>query len=133
VSATDNPYAADFLERHFAEFACYLVALALSVILLFGLLAPKYRPTSRWLRGVFFVCAVVLPVWSALGFLLLLYPAQFTRQTQNYLFHRQLLLQGTLIGLLISLFLSPDFRKLCRLSPTSSRRASLGQKDLTNR
>jgi hypothetical protein len=132
VSASDNPYAADFLERHFAEFVCYLVALALTV-LLFGLLAPKHRPTSRWLRGVFFVCAAVLPMWSAVGLLLLLYSEQFTRQTQNYLFHAQLLLQGTMIGLLISLFLNPEFRKLCRILPTSSRSVSPGQNDLTNR
>ncbi len=131
MSVSDNPYAADFLERHFTEFVCYLVALLLSVILLFGLLAPKYRPTSRWLRSVFLVCAVVLPMWSALGFLLLLYPEQFTRQTQNYLFHAQILLQGTMMGLLISLFLSPEFRKLCRIPPTGSRGASSGQNDLT--
>jgi hypothetical protein len=133
VSARGNPYAADFIERQFAEFVCYLVAQLLPIILLFLLFAPKYRPTFRWLRSVFFVCVVVLPIWSALGFLLLLYPEQFTGQTQNYLFHCQLLLQGTMIGLLISLFLSPEFGKLSRIPSRSSRRASSGQEDLTNR
>jgi ABC-type transport system involved in cytochrome c biogenesis permease subunit len=132
VSASDNPYAADFLERHFAEFVCYLVALVLPVVLLFLLLAPKHRPTSRWVRSVFFVFVIILPVQSALRFLLLLYPEQFTKQTQDYLFQWQLLLRGTMIGLLISLFLSPEF-KIFRRPAASSRRASFEEEDLTNR
>jgi heme A synthase len=133
VSASDNPYAADFIQRHFAEFVCYFMALLLPIILLFLLLAPKHRPTSRWVRRMFFVCVVVLPIQGVLGFLLLLYPEQFTRHTQDYLFQWQLLLRGTMIGLLISLFLSPEFQKLCRIPRASSRSALSGQNDLTNR
>jgi ABC-type transport system involved in cytochrome c biogenesis permease subunit len=132
VSASDNPYAVDFIERHFTEFVCYLMALLLPIILLFLLLAPKHRPTSRWVRSVFFVCVVVLPIQGALGFLLLLYPEQFTRETQDYLLQWQLLLRGTMIGLLISLFLSPEF-KIFRRPPTRPHRASFGEEDLTSR
>ena len=94
---------------------CYAVAPILSLVILFGLLAPKYRHLSSWLRGVFVVLAVINPVWSALGFLSLFYSEHFTRQGRYYLFHWQALLTGIVIGLLISLFLSPEFRKHIRL------------------
>ncbi|PYK19246.1 MAG: hypothetical protein DME55_05075 [Verrucomicrobia bacterium] len=107
MSASDNPYAADFLERHLLEFACYLVEPILSVILLFLLLASKYRHTSRWVRSVFLVFVIILPIQSALGFLLLLYSEHFSGHTREYLFQWKSQLNGIAIGLLISLFLSP--------------------------
>lgn len=132
MSASDNPYAADFLERHFAEFFCYLVAPVLSVAFLFLLLAPKHRPTSRWVRSIFALLAIFGVVWSALGLLLLLYSEQFTRDTRVYLFQWKSHLSGIAMGLLISLILNPEFRKLCR--PSSARAEDRSQHgDLTNR
>jgi hypothetical protein len=133
VSASDNPYAADFLEQHFAEFVCYLVAPVLSVILLFLLLAPKHRPTSRWVRSVFFVFVIILPVQSALGFLLLLYSEHFSRHIREHLFEWKSQLNGIAIGLLISLFLSPEFWKLSRIPSLIRAGHRSQQADLTNR
>ena|SRR5436190_13359557 len=94
---------------------CYSVAPILSLVIVFGMLAPKYRHLSRWLRSVFFVLAVLNPVWSTLGFLSLFYSEHFTRQGRHYLYHWKSQLTGIVIGLLISLFLSPEFRMHMRL------------------
>jgi ABC-type sugar transport system permease subunit len=133
VSASDNPYAADFLEQHFAEFVCYLVEAILPVILLFLLLAPKHRPSSRWVRSVFSVFVIILPVQSALGFLLLLYSEHFNRHTFEYLFQWKSQLNGIAMGLLISLFLSPEFRKLSRIPSLIRAGLRSPQGDLTKR
>ena len=114
MSASDNPYAADFLEQHLTEFVCYLAAPILSIIVLFGLFAPKYRLASRWLRSIFVLLAIFGVMWSALGFLLLLYSEQFSRHTRAYLFQWKSHLSGIAMGLLISLILSPEFRQLAR-------------------
>ena len=103
----------------------YSFAPILSLVILFGLLAPKYRDTSRWLRGVFFVLAIIGPIWSALGFLLLFYSEHFTTQTRDYLFQWQSQLTGVSMGLLISLFLSPEFRQIARVVRTGRSNQSL--------
>jgi membrane associated rhomboid family serine protease len=128
-----NIEAANLVEQHLTEFVCYSAAPSLSIVIVFGLLAPKYRHMSRWLRSIFVVLAITGPIWSALGFLLLFYSGHFTRQGRHYLFQWQSQLTGIAIGLLISLFLSPEFRKLSRIPSLFRRRASLGQEDLTNR
>jgi hypothetical protein len=64
----DNIEAANLVEQHLTEFACYSAAPILSIVIVFGLLAPKYRRMSRWLRSIFVVLAITGPIWSALGF-----------------------------------------------------------------
>jgi membrane associated rhomboid family serine protease len=96
------------------EIFYYSGALILSLAFLFLAIGPKYRHTSRWLRSVVFVLAIVGPIWSALGFLVLFESEHLTRNTHGYLYQWESHLSGIAFGLLISLFLSPEFRQLCR-------------------
>jgi hypothetical protein len=111
----DNAQTANLLEEHLAEFVCYSAAPILSLVFLFLVIAGKYRHRSRWFRSVNLVLAIIGPIWSALGFLLLFYSEHFTRHTRAYLFQWQSQLTGIAIGLLISLFLSPEFRRVSRI------------------
>src|SRR5439155_13568270 len=97
---------------------CYSLAPILSLVILFALPAPKYRNMSRWPRSIFLILAIIGPIWSTFGFLLLFYSEHFTSQSRDYLFQWHSQLTGTAIGLLISLFLSPEFRQVARVLRT---------------
>jgi membrane associated rhomboid family serine protease len=120
MSALGNADAANLVEEHLLEFVCYSAAPVLSLVFLFLTIAPKYRRhASRWVRRVVFVLAILGPIWSALGFLLLFDSEHLTRQTRDYLFQWKSHLGGIAMGLLISLILSPEFRKLSRVRHSS--------------
>jgi membrane associated rhomboid family serine protease len=92
----------------------------LSLSFLFVAFAPKHRNTSRWLRGVCVLLAIIGPIWTALGFMLLFYSSHFTRHTRVSLGAWMSHLSGIAIGLLISLILSPEFREIARCSSRSN-------------
>jgi hypothetical protein len=104
-----------------ASIISYSVAAILSPVCLFLALAPKYCHTSRWLRSIFLLFATILPIQSTIGFLLLFYSEHFARQTSDYLFQWKSQLNGVLIGLLISLLLNPEFRRLARAVRSNGR------------
>jgi membrane associated rhomboid family serine protease len=109
------------------EIFSYSVMPILSIVFLFLTFAPKNRHASRWLRSITVILAVLGPIWSGLGFLLLFYSEHFTRNTRDYLFQWKSHLSGIAMGLLISLILSPEFRQLARAGRRSE------QQGLTNR
>ena len=95
---------------------CYSFVALASVWFFFVAFGPKYRTASRWLRSVHFVLGIIGLIWSALGFLLLLYPTHFNRQTRFSLNQWKSHLSGIAVGLLISLLLSKEFWQLSRHS-----------------
>lgn len=96
------------------EIFSYSAMPILSLAFLFSTFASKNRHTSRWLRTIAVLLAILGPIWSGLGFLLLFYSEHFTRHTRDYLFQWKSHLSGIAMGLLISLILSPEFRQLAR-------------------
>jgi hypothetical protein len=75
---------------------------------------PRYRAISRWMRAVFFSLALSGIAWSGIEFWLLSHSTQLTRQARWTLFQGQAILAGIFLGLLISLFFSPEFWRLRR-------------------
>jgi membrane associated rhomboid family serine protease len=99
----------------------------LSLSFLLFTFAAKNHHASRWLRNIAVILAILGPIWSGLGFLLLFYSEHFTRHTLGYLFQWKSHLGGIAIGLLTSLILSPEFPQLARAGRRSE------QQGLTNR
>jgi len=112
---------------------CYSALLFVSLSFLVVAVAPKYRHTSHWLRSVCLLLAITALIWSALGFLSLFYAEHLTPHTRGYLFYWKSHVSGIAVGLLISLFLSPEFQQVSRIPSLFSRRRSVARPGLTNR
>jgi len=104
------------------EVILYTIGLVGAVILLFFPLGP-YRYASWWLRSLFLLAVPALVAWAALGFFLLSHEqAHHSDLSYARLWSLSQLksdLGGVALGLLIALFVSPEFWKRPRRSNAS--------------
>lgn len=90
----------------------YIAILGLSSSFLFLPFIGNGRKASVWLRTVCFAWGIVGWLWSGIAFLLFFFASQLNTTLRTYLSHGKSQLSGIAIGLMISLFLSPEFRRL---------------------
>jgi hypothetical protein len=96
------------------EVVPHAVVAAASIVFAIAPFLPRYRAISLWMRLVFFALALTGIAWSGMGFWLLLHSTQLTRQDRSTIFYGKTTLGGIFLGLLTSLFFSPEFWRLRR-------------------
>ena len=100
----------------------YTIGLVGAVILLFFPFS-LYRYASWWLRSVFLLAGPALIAWAGLGFFLLSHEqahhSDLSYARLWFFSHLKSNLGGLALGLLIALFISPEFRKRPRRSSVS--------------
>ena len=97
---------------HAVAIFCYVVGAAAPFALLF--MALRYSEASRWIRLLFSVWGLAGIAWATLGLIRMFYWPQLTRQQLFVLDHWKTHIGGVIIGILISVSLSPDFWVLSR-------------------
>jgi hypothetical protein len=90
----------------------YSVVLISAVSLFVRPFFAKYRAGPQWIRFAYFFVAILAAAWSGVGFFLVFYRASLTRLLSLRLDHLESTLIGMVLGVLILLFLSSEYRKL---------------------
>ena len=84
------------------------------LLLMIAPFTQRGRNSSRWIRSTLLIVAPVTIVWSAIGFLLLFRGGDLSVQAHHTLSVVKTGLGGIAVGLLIALFLSPEFWSFAR-------------------
>ena len=97
----------------------YMIGIVGSVSLFVRPFMAKYRQGPRWIRIAHFLAAPLILVWSGLSLFLVFYGTHLSRLSFWRLNDLKSLLCGMFLGILILMFLSPEYRSLRRLPPPS--------------
>jgi hypothetical protein len=101
------------LQRAFDLFA-YAAAILAAPFFCFIAISQKHRSATQWIRSVCLLVAITGIAFGVLGLVLLLWPSYLDRGTRILLSHIEFRLAPFVLGLLVSLFLSSEFRQILR-------------------